>query len=64
VCVPSLPSFLSESVFDNIKHCDVFAPRKNCNLEIRFHDYATVDEAVFSPCRVESHRERCYAELR
>jgi hypothetical protein len=27
-------------------------------------DYATIDEAVFSPCRAESRRERCYASLR
>jgi hypothetical protein len=26
-------------------------PCKNCNIETRSHDYATVDEAVFSPSR-------------
>jgi hypothetical protein len=29
-------------------------PCKNCNIETRSRDYATVDEAVFSPCRAES----------
>jgi hypothetical protein len=28
----------------------VFTPRKSCNLETCSHDYATVDEVVFSPC--------------
>jgi hypothetical protein len=35
------------------KYCGVFTPRKNCNIKTRSHDYATVDEAVFSPCREE-----------
>jgi hypothetical protein len=34
-------------------YCGVFTQRKTCNLEIRSRDYATVDEAVFSPCRAE-----------
>jgi hypothetical protein len=34
-------------------YCGVFMPCKNCNLEIRSRDYATVDEAVFSPCRAD-----------
>jgi hypothetical protein len=32
------------------KYCGVFTPCKNCNIETRSYDYATVDEAVFSPC--------------
>jgi hypothetical protein len=31
------------------RYCGVFTPCKNCNIETRSHDYATVDEAVFSP---------------
>jgi hypothetical protein len=39
-------------------YCGVFTPCKNCNIEIRSCDYATVDEAVFSPCRaVTSHSD-------
>jgi hypothetical protein len=38
------------------KYCGVFTPCNNCNLETRSRDYATVDEAVFSPCRAEPHR--------
>jgi hypothetical protein len=34
-------------------YCGVFTPCKNCNIETRSHDYATVDEALFSPCRAE-----------
>jgi hypothetical protein len=34
-------------------YCGVFTPCKNCNIETRSRDYATVDEAVFSPCRAE-----------
>jgi hypothetical protein len=34
-------------------YCGVFTPCKNCNIEIRSHDYASVDETVFSPCRAE-----------
>jgi hypothetical protein len=26
---------------------------KNCNIETRSHDYVTIDERVFSPCRAE-----------
>jgi hypothetical protein len=33
--------------------CGVFTPCKNCNTERRSRNYATVDEAVFSPCRTE-----------
>jgi hypothetical protein len=36
-----------------ITDCGVFTPCKNCNIEIRSRDYATVDEAVFPPCRAE-----------
>jgi hypothetical protein len=46
------------------EYCGVFTPCKNCNIETRSRDYATVDEAVFSPCHAESRRERCYAALR
>jgi hypothetical protein len=35
-------------------YCGVFTPCKNCNIKTRSHDYATIDEAVFSPCRDES----------
>jgi hypothetical protein len=35
------------------EQCDVFTPCKNCNLETRSRNYATLDEAVFSPCRAE-----------
>jgi hypothetical protein len=35
------------------QYCGVFTPCKNCNIETRSQDYATVDEAVFSPCRAE-----------
>jgi hypothetical protein len=38
-------------IFD--KYCGVFRPCKNCNIESRSRDYATVDEAVFSPYRAE-----------
>jgi hypothetical protein len=34
----------------------VFTPCKNCNIESRSHDYATVDEVVFSPCEAEQSR--------
>jgi hypothetical protein len=37
-------------------YCGVFTPCKNCNIETRSRDYATVDEAVFSPCRAEPKR--------
>jgi hypothetical protein len=36
-----------------LPYCGVFTPCKNRNLETRSRDYATVDEAVFSPCRAE-----------
>jgi hypothetical protein len=32
----------------------LFTAYKNCNIETRSRNYATVDEAVFSPCRAES----------
>jgi hypothetical protein len=38
------------------KYCGVFTPYKNCNIETRSRDYATVEEAVFSPCRAEQSR--------
>jgi hypothetical protein len=31
----------------------VFTPCKNCNIETRSPNYATVDQAVFSPSRAE-----------
>jgi hypothetical protein len=34
-------------------YCGVFTPCKNCNLETCSRDYATVDDAVFSPSRAE-----------
>jgi hypothetical protein len=34
-------------------YCGVFTPCKNRNIETRSRDYATVDEAVFSPSRAE-----------
>jgi hypothetical protein len=34
-------------------YCGVFTPCKNCNIETRSRDYATVEKAVFSPCRAE-----------
>jgi hypothetical protein len=34
-------------------YCGVFTPCKNCNIETHSRDYATVNEAVFSPCRAE-----------
>jgi hypothetical protein len=37
-------------------YCGVFTPCNNCNIEIRSHNYASVDEAVFSPCRAEPSR--------
>jgi hypothetical protein len=40
-----------------LKYCGVFTPCKNCNIETRSHDYATVDEAVFSPCRAQPSRD-------
>jgi hypothetical protein len=39
-----------------IQYCGVFTPCKNCNMETPSRDYATVDEAVFSPCRTEQSR--------
>jgi hypothetical protein len=41
---------------DSLTYCGIFTPCKNCNIEIRSRDYATVDEAVFSPCRAEPSR--------
>jgi hypothetical protein len=34
-------------------YCGVFMTYKNCNIETRSRNYATVDEAVFSPCLAE-----------
>jgi hypothetical protein len=45
-------------------YCGIFTPCKNCNFETRSHDYATIDEAVFSPCCAESHPKCFYAVLR
>jgi hypothetical protein len=39
--------------YHHISYCGVFTSCKNRNLETCSRDYATVDEAVFSPCRVE-----------
>jgi hypothetical protein len=38
------------------EYCGVFTPCNNCNIETRSRDYATVYEAVFSPCRAEPSR--------
>jgi hypothetical protein len=47
------------------QYCGVFTPCKNCNLETRSRDYATVDEEVFSPCRSVPRRALpCHAESR
>jgi hypothetical protein len=37
-------------------YCGVFTPCMNCNIKTSSRDYATVDEAVFSPCRAEPWR--------
>jgi hypothetical protein len=37
-------------------YCGVFTPCKNCNIETISRNYATVDEAVFSPCRAVTSR--------
>jgi hypothetical protein len=37
-------------------YCGVFSPCKNCNIETQSRDYATIDEAVFSPCLAEQSR--------
>jgi hypothetical protein len=34
-------------------YCGVFTPCKDCNVITRSHDYATVEEAVFSLCQAE-----------
>jgi hypothetical protein len=39
--------------FFSVIYSGVFTPCKNCNVETCSRDYATVDEAVFSPCRAE-----------
>jgi hypothetical protein len=31
-------------------------PCKNCNIDTRSRDYATVNDAVFSPCQAEPSR--------
>jgi hypothetical protein len=41
---------------ESVKYCGLFTPCKNSNIETRSHDYATVVEAVFSPCRAEPSR--------
>jgi hypothetical protein len=38
------------------EYCGAFMPCKNSNIETRSHDYATIDEAVFSPCCAETFR--------
>jgi hypothetical protein len=37
-------------------YCGVFTPNKDCNFETRSRDYATVNEAVFSPVRAYPRR--------
>jgi hypothetical protein len=37
-------------------YCGVFTPCRNCNIETRSRDYATVGEVVFSPCRAKRCR--------
>jgi hypothetical protein len=37
-------------------NCGVFTPFKNCSIETRSRDYATVDEAVFPPWRAKQNR--------
>jgi hypothetical protein len=51
LCV--LVTYPPYSVHRKEAYCGVFTPCKNCNIETRSHDYATVEEAVFSPCRAE-----------
>jgi hypothetical protein len=41
----------------NYTYCRVFTPCKNCNIETRSRDYATVDEAVFPPWWAEPSRD-------
>jgi hypothetical protein len=36
-----------------LKYCGLFTPCGGCGSEARYRDCATVDEAVFSPCRTE-----------
>jgi hypothetical protein len=44
------------------QYCGVFTSCKNCNLEPRSRDYATVDKAVFSPClALPCRAESCLA---
>jgi hypothetical protein len=51
-------SHIRESLYlsSRLIYCGVFTPWKNYNFETRSRDYATVDEAVFSPCRAEPCR--------
>jgi hypothetical protein len=44
------------AVYEDL-YCGVFMPCKNCNINTRSHDYATVNEAVFSPSRTEPSRD-------
>jgi hypothetical protein len=44
---------LETTITISYTYCGVFTPCKNRNLETRSRDYATVDEAVFSPCRAK-----------
>jgi hypothetical protein len=47
------------------EQCGLFTSCKNCNIETCSRDYATVDEAVFSPSRAEPSRaeSRSYKHL-
>jgi hypothetical protein len=51
---PKRPSILSKD-HAIVSYCGVFTPCKNCNIETRSHDYAIVDEAVFSSFRGEQN---------
>jgi hypothetical protein len=55
VCIAALrrADLPSKESYRLCTYCGVFTPCKNCNIETRSRDYATVDEAVFSPCRAE-----------
>jgi hypothetical protein len=49
----------------NTEYCSVFTPCNIFNITTRSRDYATVDEAVFSPCRAEPSRAlQCRDESR
>jgi hypothetical protein len=49
-----LTNFCARKILN--KYCGVFTQYKNYNIQTRSRDYATVDEAVFSPCRTEQCR--------